>query len=144
MRRTHRSNRNYFRYAAIAFSIVFLMSSVLFAVKLWEKSQDKADSPAFLEEIIEFDGKSYVLKDIVETFLVMGLDKFGGESDTDGFENDMQADFIMLLVFDNEEKTCTALQINRDTIVPVNVLDLAGNKLYSVDLQIARSHTEVN
>ena len=93
---------------------------------------------------IKYDGEKYVAKKNVESFLVIGLDKFEGEAATDSYNNDQQADFLMLFVFDNDAKTCTALHINRDTIAEVNVLDLAGNKTYSVQQQIALSHTYGN
>lgn len=144
MGRTRRSDRNYFRYAAIAFSMIFLMSSVLFVAKLWEKTHDTHKDSAFLEDIVELDGKSYVLKNNIETFLIIGIDKEAGTADDGGYENENMADFLMLVVFDNEAKTCSALQINRDTVVPVNKLGVAGNKINTVDLQIAYAYNEGN
>ena len=98
-----------------------------------------------LEEDVYFEGKKYTLKDDIETFLLIGLDKFG-EEDTpvDSYNNDKQADFLMLFVLDHNAQTLTAIQINRDTMVDVNVLGVAGNKVGTAWQQIALAHTYGN
>jgi LCP family protein required for cell wall assembly len=50
----------------------------------------------------------------------------------------------MLFVFDNETKQCTAIHINRDTMVDVHVLGVAGNKIDTLTRQIALAHTYGN
>ena len=94
---------------------------------------------------LEHNGIKYVHKDNIETFLVIGLDKLGAPSSSgDSYKNDMQADFLMLFVFDNDTKQCTAIHINRDTMAPVNILGVAGNKVDTAVMQIALSHTYGN
>jgi len=85
-----------------------------------------------------------VLKDSVETFLVLGLDKFEEDVDNSGYKNDQQSDFLMLFVFDNDAKTCSALHVNRDAMVDINVLDTAGGKITTVTKQLALAHTYGN
>jgi LCP family protein required for cell wall assembly len=119
--------------------------ALLLVVKLWEDNQGIFDGQSDQgNHFIEHNGTEYVLKDNIETFLVMGLDKFEGASSGDSYNNDKQADFIMLFVFDNDAKTCSAIHINRDTMANVNVLGLNGNKISSVKQQIALSHTYGN
>ena len=93
---------------------------------------------------IEYNGIKYVPKGNIETFLVLGLDKYEGSSGADSYNNDKQADFLMLFIFDNDAKKYTAIQINRDTMVDINVLGVAGNKIDTVYGQIALSHTYGN
>ena len=50
----------------------------------------------------------------------------------------------MLFVFDNDANRYTAIHINRDTMVDINVLGVAGNKVATVHKQIALSHTYGN
>lgn len=123
--------------------IIILVFSVLFlCVYIWDKTQGEyPDSGFSLESTIEYDGQEYVLKKGIETFLVLGLDKFEEQNDSSAFTNDKQADFVMLFVIDNNNKSCSLLHINRDTMVDMNVLGLAGDKVGSVNQQLALAHT---
>ncbi|MBQ9859798.1 MAG: LCP family protein [Clostridia bacterium] len=139
--------RKYLRCAAIVFLCVFVLSAGFFVLELWESKQGLfADSGAHTdgEESVFLDGKEYVAKDNIETVLVMGLDKFEGVSTGDSYNNDRQADFLMLFVFDNKENVCTALHINRDTMAEMNVLGVAGNKVGTITQQLALAHTYGN
>ena len=133
------------RYGIIALAIAFLVTTFLVIIKIWEKNQgDFPEQPGESNGVLEYNGASYVLKENVETFLVMGLDKFEGAVSSDSYNNDQQADFLMLFVFDNASKTCATVHINRDSMVNVNVLGLNGNKINTVRQQIALAHTYGN
>ena len=116
---------------------------ILFLISVWEgRQQSSADSQS--DHILVYQGEEYVLKNDLETFLVLGLDKFQDAPVSDSYNNDQQADFLMLFVIDNDAQTVSVLQINRDTMVDVNVLGLNGNKVSTVTKQIALSHTYGN
>ncbi len=109
----------------------------------WEEgvgifSGENADEDA---ETIKYNGADYVLRDDIETFLVMGLDKFEGDADEDSYNNNMQADFLMLLVFDKAEKSYKALHLNRDTMVEMQVLGVTGDVIDTREGQVALSYT---
>jgi len=130
------------RVLAIILSVAFLVSAALFGISLWERYNGNflgADSDS-LEDSIYFDGKKYTLKENLDTFLVLGLDKFDEEK-LESYNNDKQADFLMLLVIDNDNKSFQALHINRDTIVEMDVLGVAGDKIDTAKKQIALAHT---
>ncbi len=123
-----------------------LLSSVLFAISIWEQQQNykgeetpKTDS---IDDNIGID--DYELNKDVETLLVIGLDKFSEDVDTSSYDNDQQADFLMLFVLDNQNKTCKALHINRDTMVEMSVLGVAGQEIGTIKQQLALSHTYGN
>ena len=124
--------------------IVFIASGVLLGLEIWDKNRSKFDEQHFGEETVIYNGQEYVLKSDVETFLVMGLDKYKGTSSADSYNNDKQADFLMLLVFDDEAKKCSAIHINRDTMADIDILGVAGDKIDSVKKQIALAHTYGN
>ncbi len=136
--------RKNIRYALITLVVVLLIASALLFLKMWEDNRGQFPEKNVGETTERYDGKDYVLKDSLETFLIMGLDKFDEYVETDSYNNDQQADFIMLFVFDNELKKCTALHINRDTMADVNILGVAGNKVDTVRKQIALAHTYGN
>lgn len=124
---------------------IFLISAALIVVELWDKSHNKfPESSYWGEEVVSYNGKEYVLKDEIETFLVLGLDKFEGDVVSDSYNNDKQSDFLMLFVFDNTSKKSAAIHINRDTMATVNILGVAGEKIGTVTEQIALAHTEGN
>lgn len=134
----------YFKYAAIVFAIVFFISGALLFLDVWEKQQGHFPVYDSEEITVEFNGAEYVLKENVESFLVMGLDKNSGSVVSDSYNNDQSADFLMLFVFDNDLKKFSAIQINRDTMTDVNILGVNGNKVDSEIKQIALAHTYGN
>ncbi len=127
-------------------AFVLLLSTALLLLRLWERQQGRfpAQSSQSTESAIEYDGQKYQFDASLQTVLVMGLDKYAGEVDETAYTNDKQADFLMLLVFDDARKVCSALHINRDTMVEVNVLGVAGQKIGASQKQIALAHTYGN
>ena len=59
--------------------------------------------------------------------LLLGVDKFEGETPK-GYINNQQADFLLLLVLDEENGTCTPIQLNRDTMTQIQVLGSPGSR----------------
>ncbi|MGN0493366.1 MAG: LCP family protein [Acutalibacteraceae bacterium] len=142
-----KDRRSYLKYAAAALLLIMFVSIALLLLNLWEKRQGSfpiQEVDGSLRETVELYGQSYVLNEDIETVLVMGLDKFDGDIDNTSYNNDQQADFLMLFVFDNKNKECTALQINRDTMTEINILGVAGQKIDTETKQIALSHTYGN
>ncbi len=146
MRSAKDSKKNTLRYLIILLVAVFFVAAALLAINLWEQGwglfpgQGKDNTST----VIHYNGQEYLLRDDVETILVMGLDKFDKPEDVESYNNDQQADFLILLVVDNANKTCSAIQINRDTMTPVNVLGVAGQKVDTRTMQIALSHAYGN
>lgn len=135
-------NRNtLFKCVTVVLIIVFLFSAALLAVNLWERKRSMFASADVTNKVIRHNGREYTLDKNVETFLVIGIDKYNESSISASHESGtVQADFIMLFVFDNESKQTTAIHINRDTIVDVNRLDIVGNKIESEKKQIALAY----
>ncbi len=132
----------YLKFAIIAVLIVFLISVALILLEGWDRGHGRYNGEYKIDDrTFSYNGEVYVPKENIETFLVMGLDKVKGESVHDSYDNDEQADFLMLFIFDNDEKVCSAIHINRDTMADINVLGVAGNRVYTVTKQIALAHT---
>jgi LCP family protein required for cell wall assembly len=144
MRKSSVDKSQYIKIGVVVVLLIALISVGLILLHQWEASCGEFSEYEENDDVIEYMGKKYVLRQNVETFLILGLDKFEGEGIADSYNNDKQADFLILFVFDNEAQTCTAIQINRDTIVDVNVLGVAGNKIDTVTRQIALAHTYGN
>lgn len=138
--------RKLLRPAALVLAVVLVLSAALLVIRRWDKSQGwfpQQEMDATSDTVVH-DGKEYVLKKDVDTVLVMGLDAFGASSESDSYNNQKQADFIMLFVIDKAASSYTALHIDRDTIAEMNVLGVAGEKIGTVEKQIALSHNYGN
>lgn len=125
--------------------LVFFISAVCFVASLIQPEDVQSNRSQYEEKaFIKYDGKEYVLRDGIETYLVMGLDKFSGEIKSDSYNNDRLADFIMLIVVDKNNSTYSAVQLNRDTMAEVNILGVSGGKVGSVTQQLSLAHTYGN
>lgn len=134
------------RIAAGVFLFIFLLSTVLLIVNLWENRNSAyfPEGTAGPQSVMQYNGTEYELKEGIRTLLVLGLDKFDEVEAVDGYTNNKQADFVMLLVIDDNAKTVTALHINRDTMADIPVLGIAGEKIGMVNKQLALAHTYGN
>ena len=143
MRDNRIEKRSFLWYVGATVLIVALVTVAFVRLEAFEKKRTQFPETVVGEETLYYEGKEYALRKNVETFLVLGLDKFSGAVN-DSYNNDQQADFLLLLVFDNDAKTCTALHINRDTMANMDVLGVAGQKVDTVKKQIALAHTYGN
>ena len=133
--------RSSLKYIAIALVIVFLITAGLLFLELWERNRGRFPESDTQDGIVSYKGKEYMQKENVETFLVLGLDKYKDKAASDSHKSgSVQSDFIMLFVFDNEDRKTTAIHINRDTIANVNRLDIGGNKIGTEQKQIALAY----
>lgn len=144
MGKKRNGKRKLMRYLSVALLIIFLLTGAFLLLELWEKRQGNFPEQEPQDAAIEYNGVEYVINENVESFLIMGLDKFEDAIDNESYNNNQQADFLMLLVFDNEEKKCTAIHLNRDTMVDMNILGVAGQKVGTVNKQLALAHTYGN
>ena len=103
----------------------------------WENPYETED----IDPVIYFDGKPYVHKKNLETFLFMGIDKYGESEEVTGYRNHEQVDVLMLCIVDHDEKTYQVLQINRDTYTKIPHIGAAGDRIGEIDAQIALAHT---
>ena len=128
-------------------AVLTLVIAVALTTLLWlweaDHSDFSSDSEFEMAELLAYGGEYYHLRRNVETVLVMGVDRFSGEVEriADSYNNDRCADFLALLVIDHEKKSCSLLQINRDTIADVTILGVGGRHVGRIQQQIALSHT---
>lgn len=89
----------------------------------------------------EINGVVYPKNQNIKTYLFVGLDKEGEAVSSNSFNNDCDADFLLLAVFDTENKTLKFLSVNRDTMTEVQMLSLTGQVYDRQEMQIALSYT---
>lgn len=124
--------------------LVLLFSTVMFLFSVLDRYHGRYAGDTTQEpSVLTYKGKDYVLRDGIETLLVLGLDAYAG-TEVESYNNNKQADFLLLLVIDTKNNTCQGIHINRDTITDMNVLGVAGDSVGTVQQQIALSHTYGN
>lgn len=80
------------------------------------------------------------LRQGLETILVMGLDKYERPEKLQGYVNNTQSDFMLLVVVDKENQKIGSLHINRDTMTPITRLGVFGGAAGKYTAQIALAH----
>ena len=137
--------------AAILAVVLVLLAGMLL-LQRWENTQDapvsssgeassvEAGAPVDGREITYYNGTAYAKKEDLETVLLLGVDKFEGET-PEGYLNNQQADFLLLLVMDKQHETCTPIQLNRDTMTQIQILGVTGEPAGTMTGQLALAHT---
>ena len=137
--------------AAILAVVLVLLAGMLL-LQRWENTQDapvsssgevssvEADAPVDDREITYYNGTAYAKREDLETVLLLGVDKFEGET-PEGYLNNQQADFLLLLVMDKQHETCTPIQLNRDTMTEIQILGVTGEPAGTFTGQLALAHT---
>lgn len=137
--------------AAILAAVLVLLAGMLL-LQRWENTQDapvsssgeassvEAGAPVDGREITYYNGTAYAKKEDLETVLLLGVDKFEGET-PEGYVNNQQADFLLLLVMDKQNETCTPIQLNRDTMTQIQILGVTGEPAGTFTGQLALAHT---
>ena len=84
--------------------------------------------------------RQYILSHPVKTYLFMGTDASGNEDGVGDEYRGAMADVLMLIVIDEEEEFYGFLQLNRDTITTVPMLQADGTAYASADIQLCTAH----
>lgn len=90
--------------------------------------------------IISYEGRQYQYNDDISVLLILGIDDYG-VTESKSYRNTSQADFLMLGIFNDADRTVTLLQLNRDTMTNVPVLDARGELYGLTREQLALAHT---
>lgn len=137
---------------AIALIIILLIiggvSAGVFCFKYFEtkkyqenSQQNKSQSK---DNTITYEGKEYVYNYKIKNILFLGIDN---ESEIK-LENRPgmggQADCIMILSMDTENKTSKIIQISRDSMTEIDIYDTQGNHYTTISAQLAAQYAYGN
>lgn len=146
----HNLQKNLLRAAVLALSI-FSLIVTLTACSAKEEAAPQTTAataaatvctePTVPEGAVEYQDRIYVPKENLQTVLIMGLDKFEREEQVLAYTNTMQSDFLLLVVIDEDAKTCDLLHLNRDTMTEIPRLGFGGADTGSFVGQLALAHT---
>lgn len=94
------------------------------------------------EPDLMYNGQLYARREGVRAILLMGID-WPDENGSlmEQYQNGGQADFLLLVILDDENKQVLQWQIDRDSIVDINMLGLMGDDAGLIKAQICLSHS---
>lgn len=125
--------------------LVVVIGIVLGAVYLYDKFyggyQGGTELDVDMSRKIEYNGQVYVINPKIETFLLIGLDTSVMAEENGSYNNDKQADVIVMFILDKENKTCHAIHVDPNTMTEVPVLGVTGQRVGTETRQIAFAHT---
>lgn len=117
--------------ALVLYSGLQILESVLFPGNL---NQMQTTS-----KVIIRDGVKYYPRKDIKVLLVMGINQSGKVTETEP-NHGGAADMLMLMVFDEKTEECTIVQLNRDMMVTMPVLNAKGKEINTFYGQLAFSH----
>ncbi len=134
----------------IALVLTAAIGAGLFGLHFWEKAQLAreaarldAEEDTFPERLtVYYQGSWYRLRDGLDTYLLLGVDKSSEEAPANtSSKNDQMSDFLFLVIADRHNSSCTALHLNRDTMTEVQMLDASGRVIVSEEMQLCYAHS---
>lgn len=132
--------------AVLAVLCCILIGGVGYTVFFTDKSENEKDDKSSESELKEetsnsdkivVDGVEYRPNTNLQTILFMGIDKQAKGVDGSRPGENGQSDSLNLLIVDRETKQAKILQINRDSMVDVEVYSVDGVKNRTESMQIA-------
>ena len=134
------------RFLDIASAVVILLLVIVMlysGLQILESTvlRTGADEQGFVSRTITRDGVSYYPRQDITVVMVLGIDQNGPVQASEGYINPGAADMAALLIFDDADKSCTILQLNRDTMLEMPVLGVGGKNAGTYYGQLALSHT---
>ena len=136
--------RQFMKVAVVAVILILVLVFVYSRFRILESTVfSSGEQTAAVEgkKTITRDEVDYFPRQDMETYLLMGIDRFGPMEDSGAYNNDGEADAIMLLVFDKKQETIRVLALNRDTMVEMPVLGIGGRQAGTAYGQLALAHT---
>ncbi len=135
-----------FRVACVVLALLLLVLGIYYAGRTLETGGRDVERRGELSQmvaegnVVRYHEQAYRLKERLTTILMMGIDTSETQHVSGGFRNGGQSDFLLLLVIDEEQKTITPLQIDRDTMAEITILGVLGNVAGTKEYQICLSH----
>ena len=120
-------------------SVLVLLIGLQYEQKRQVENRGVSQQGVGMLKRVEYEGKTYVEKTALSSFLLLGTDQIGQEVGY-GARQGGQADFLMLVVIDHNERKISQLQIDRDTITEVETLGILGNPIGTKPMQISLAH----
>lgn len=139
--------------------IVFILGMAILTVAMWfvlkhfEKREPKAVKVSTLDEqflsdpdddlsekTLKFNKKKYRYRDDIESYLFIGTDGSGTKAEDGKEAQGAMADFLLLIAFDKTQNSFGCLQLNRDTMTKIRLVDEEGEGEATAKIQLCTAH----
>lgn len=134
------------RIGLMALLLSALLALAVFAAGAWLEKQARQPQPRgdltqryAYGDYLEHEGTLWRRRSGLTTILLMGVDR-DSRAVTSSYRNGGQADFLRLVVLDSKAGTISQLQIDRDTMTPITILGVLGNRSGVRTAQSCLSH----
>ncbi len=122
--------------------ILLLLAVMIFSVtQILIKVNPSEDSKQTDSKTLIIDGVKYFPKQDIQVFMLMGIDRSGTVKDSGSYRNDGEADMVVLSIFNDTDRTCSVLCLDRDTMLKMPTLGVSGKYAGSTFGQLALAHT---
>lgn len=128
-------------FALLSLVLCAVLVVSLFNIIKIATSKTQQIENSYVSRVIERDGVKFYPNQDITTLLLIGLDRTGPVTESDNYLNSARADVVMLISFDNTKKQIRVLNLNRDSIIPVQVLGVNGFPAGKTNQQLALAHT---
>ena len=145
-RRTRLSKRRTVIGIITALAAVIIFGAVLYAFDVRSKqSEGKGDSGKWASDLtgattLTLGDQKFEYTDDTDIYLIIGTDDTGSDPDAEKGFNGNMADFLVLLVQNRTQNTYGFIQLDRDTITDVPVLDENGEEEGTIEEQLCIAH----
>ncbi len=123
--------------------VVFLLCGVLFNQYYEKRSQGDMSEDMLSQaedNIFYYEGKPYLYNQDIKNILFLGIDNDSEMRPNEFAQIEGQADCIILISINKEEKTSNLFQISRDAMTQIDLFDVSGIKYSSMISQISNQY----
>ena len=144
-RRKFRRRSRALRSILIVLLMALAIGLVFFSAVRIEKEERKPETRGdyhqryTYDNVIEVGGVSYRQRKELTTILLMGIDQDHDAPHPDA-RSGGQADFLRLLIVDPSNKKVTQLALDRDTMTPITILSILGDRASVRTWNLCLSH----
>ena len=89
---------------------------------------------------VKLNGTTYTYDHIIESWLFIGTDGSGNEQGIGEDYHGTMADFLVLAVFDKTDQTYALLQLDRNTVTDIKMMQPDGTTYASADMPLCTAH----
>lgn len=137
-------NRKYLLRAVLAgIALILVLGIVYSGLRIWESTVlfREQETFAVTTKTITRDGVKYFPRQDINVILIMGIGQDGPVQASPEPNHGNAADMVTLMIFDETNQVCTLLNVNRDSMVLMPMLDDRGMENGSWFGQLCYSHT---
>ena len=148
--RMSKGTRILWNIVIVIVAIALLLGAAVFVLDHFGRSKltDTGESMTVIEDAeldnsgrVRYKGKLYEYKKDVTSILLMGVDSRSKEASEGEFGGSNQSDMNVLAVLDPETRQITLINISRDSMVEMEVLDAQGNSSGTAKAQLALAYS---